>query len=75
MGQTHWVDDLRSVSREGTEHGRAKTLEESLRTLVLQENTEDISGALVGASRGGLEARLEDIWGNGNGPHSNTGHT
>lgn len=67
--------NVRSVGGEGTEHGGAETLEESLGTLVLQENAKDISNTLVGASGSRLEAGLENIWGNSNSPHGNTSHT
>lgn len=66
---------LRSVSREGAEHRGAKTLEESLGSLVLQENTENVSSSLVSTGGCRLEARLEDIWWDSNGPHSHSGHT
>jgi hypothetical protein len=67
--------NVRSVGGEGTEHGGAETLEESLGTLGLQEDAKDISNARVGTSGSRLEARLENIWGNGNSPHGNTSHT
>ncbi len=47
----HEKEDLRSVGREGTHHGRTKTLEEGLRTLSLQKDAENISSALVSAGR------------------------